>query len=125
MASRLLAASGLRTYPEFEQFVESEFGRFTIGRSMAAQVFHDVEHLSSRLEPFFRTLSVTPRGYSTKRPCCSSGSDVRLPSHENLRDYSERKGLKGRIIAGTGRSTPTRSGNGAPRGLGRCPSGGR
>ncbi len=54
----------LRTYPEFEQFVKSDFGMFAIGRSTAAQVFHDVEYLSRRLEPFFHTLSVTPRGYS-------------------------------------------------------------
>jgi len=53
----------LRSYPEYEQFARSDFGMFTIGRSMVSMVFYDVEYLCRRLQPFFRALSVTERGH--------------------------------------------------------------
>ena len=36
---------------------------FTIGRSVTSQVFYDVDYLSQRLEPFFRTLAVSVGAY--------------------------------------------------------------
>lgn len=48
----------LRERPDYLEYCRSEFGMFTIGRSLESQVFYDVNYLCRRLEPFFRTLAV-------------------------------------------------------------------
>ncbi len=40
------------------EYARSDFGMFTIGRALDSQVFYDVDYLSRKLSPFFRTLSV-------------------------------------------------------------------
>jgi SAM-dependent methyltransferase len=54
----------LRTIPEYEKFSRSDFGMFTIGRSLHSQVFYDVDFLRRKLEPFFRVLSITEEAYN-------------------------------------------------------------
>ena len=53
----------LHSCPEYEQYCRSDFGMFTIGRSVGSQVFYDVDYLSQRLKPFFRTLAVKVGAY--------------------------------------------------------------
>ncbi len=53
----------LHSCPEYEQYCRSDFGMFTIGRSVGSQVFYDVDYLSQRLKPFFRTLAVNVGAY--------------------------------------------------------------
>jgi ubiquinone/menaquinone biosynthesis C-methylase UbiE len=48
----------LRSCPEYEGYCRSGFGMFTVGRSISAQVFFDVDYLCRRLEPFFQRLAV-------------------------------------------------------------------
>ncbi len=54
---------GTRQLPEYQRYSRSNFGMFTIGRSLNAQVFHDVEFLAKLLTPFYRVLSVTKEAY--------------------------------------------------------------
>jgi SAM-dependent methyltransferase len=56
-------AKRLRGVPDYERFSRSDFGMFTIGRSVNSQVFYDIGFLCRRLEPFFRVNSVTPEAY--------------------------------------------------------------
>jgi ubiquinone/menaquinone biosynthesis C-methylase UbiE len=49
----------LRSYPEYEEFIRSDFDMFTIGRASKSYVFYDIEYLRKSLEPQFRLLSVT------------------------------------------------------------------
>lgn len=49
----------LQTYPEYEQFIRTDFDMFTIGRSSESFVFYDLEYLRRSLEPLYRLLSVT------------------------------------------------------------------
>lgn len=49
----------LRSYPEYEQFIRSDFDMFTVGRSSESFVFYDIDYLRKTLEPLFRILSVT------------------------------------------------------------------
>lgn len=53
-------ARGLRTHPEYEEFVNAEFDLFTIGRSAESSVFYDLDFLRRAIEPLFRIVSVTP-----------------------------------------------------------------
>lgn len=54
----------LNAFPEFSSFAESDFGFFTIGRSVWSQVFIDVDFLRERQAPFFEILSVTKEAYA-------------------------------------------------------------
>jgi hypothetical protein len=49
----------LRSHPEHERFVQSDFAMFTIGRSSHSFVFYDLDYLRKSLEPMYRLLSVT------------------------------------------------------------------
>jgi SAM-dependent methyltransferase len=49
----------LRSYPEYDRFIRSDFDVFTIGRSSASFVFYDLDYLRKGLVPLFRILSVT------------------------------------------------------------------
>jgi SAM-dependent methyltransferase len=49
----------LRSHPEYDRFVRSDFDTFTIGRSSDSYVFYDLDYLRKSLEPLFRILSVT------------------------------------------------------------------
>jgi SAM-dependent methyltransferase len=52
-------AALLRSYPEYDRFVRSDFEMFTIGRSSQSYVFYDVDYLRKNLERMFRVLSIT------------------------------------------------------------------
>jgi SAM-dependent methyltransferase len=52
-------ASLLRSYPDYERFVRSDFDMFTIGRSSESYVFYDPDFLRKSLEPLFTILSIT------------------------------------------------------------------
>ena len=52
-------ANHLRRYPEYEEFAQSDFDMFTIGRSSLSFVFYDIDYLRRTLQPQFRSLSVT------------------------------------------------------------------
>jgi ubiquinone/menaquinone biosynthesis C-methylase UbiE len=52
-------AQHLRSHPEYDRFVQSDFDMFTIGRSSESFVFYDIEYLRRILEPLFRILSIT------------------------------------------------------------------
>jgi SAM-dependent methyltransferase len=56
-------SDALRSVPDYREFSRSDFGMFTIDRSVRSQVFYDADFLCRRLGPFFRTLSVTPKAY--------------------------------------------------------------
>jgi SAM-dependent methyltransferase len=47
----------------YYQYTGSEFGMFTIGRSIFSRVFYDMEYLERMLSPAFRTLRVEPKAY--------------------------------------------------------------
>ena len=49
----------LRSHPEYEGFVRTDFDMFTIGRSSKSFVFYDLDFLRTSVEPQFRVLSVT------------------------------------------------------------------
>jgi hypothetical protein len=49
----------LRSRAEYQQFVQTEFDMFTVGRSSGSYVFYDLDYLRRSLEPQFRVLSVT------------------------------------------------------------------
>jgi SAM-dependent methyltransferase len=53
----------LHSIPEYEEYVNSDFGMFTIQRSVESYVFYDLDFLRKKLEPFFRILSVTKEAY--------------------------------------------------------------
>jgi SAM-dependent methyltransferase len=53
----------LCSFPEYKQYLASDFGMFTMGRSVSSQVFYDPEFLARRLAPFYRVLSVTEEAY--------------------------------------------------------------
>jgi len=50
----------LRSSPDYQAYIHSDYDMFTIGRSSASYVFYDLEYLRKSLEPMFRILSVTP-----------------------------------------------------------------
>ena len=49
----------LHSYPEYEEYVRTDFDMFTIRRSSESYVFYDIDYLRKSLEPMFRILSVT------------------------------------------------------------------
>jgi ubiquinone/menaquinone biosynthesis C-methylase UbiE len=49
--------------PNYARYSRSDFGMFTIGRSMKSQVFYDVDYLCRTLEPFFKKLAVSVGAY--------------------------------------------------------------
>lgn len=51
------------THPEYEKFIRSDFGMFTLWRSVHSQVYYDVNFLCRGLEPFFRTIIVKKEAY--------------------------------------------------------------
>jgi SAM-dependent methyltransferase len=53
----------LYSHPEYEQYARSDFGMFTLGRWLDSQVFYDVDYLSRKLEPFFKTVRVSVGAY--------------------------------------------------------------
>jgi SAM-dependent methyltransferase len=52
-------ARRLRSYPEYNEFIRSDFDMFTIGRSSESYVFYDEDYLRKSLGRLFRILSVT------------------------------------------------------------------
>ena len=52
-------SKNLRRFPEYEEFRNSDFNMFTIGRSSYSYVFYDLDFLVRSIKPFFRVLSVT------------------------------------------------------------------
>ena len=53
-------ARGLRSCPEYDEFMKADFDVFTIGRAAESYVFYDLDFLRRAIEPLFRVLSVTP-----------------------------------------------------------------
>ncbi|HEY8106504.1 MAG TPA: class I SAM-dependent methyltransferase [Gemmatimonadales bacterium] len=53
----------LNRYPDYDTFSRSDFGMFTIGRSIRSEVFYDVAFLERKLRPLFRVRSVTEQAY--------------------------------------------------------------
>jgi SAM-dependent methyltransferase len=53
----------LRLCPEYDRFSRSDFGVFTIGRSVNSDVFYDLEYLGRKLKPFFKIISATEEAY--------------------------------------------------------------
>jgi SAM-dependent methyltransferase len=49
----------LHSCPEYAAYSRSNFGMFTVGRGMFSQVFYDVDYLTRKLGPFFKTLDVS------------------------------------------------------------------
>jgi SAM-dependent methyltransferase len=54
----------MHSYPEYEEYARSEFGMFTLGRWMGSLVFYDVDYLTRKLEPFYKTLRVSVGAYA-------------------------------------------------------------
>jgi SAM-dependent methyltransferase len=52
-------AALLRSHPEYERYVQTDFAMFTIGRSSNSFVFYDVDYLCKSLAPMYRLVSVT------------------------------------------------------------------
>ena len=63
----------LRSHPEYDEYVRSDFDMFTIGRSSESYVFYDLDYLRRSLEPLFRILSVTEEVRLYQNACCWSG----------------------------------------------------
>jgi len=53
----------LRSAPEYQAFKCKRADMVTINRSVSSNVMWDAEFLCKRLEPFYRTLSITPKAY--------------------------------------------------------------
>jgi ubiquinone/menaquinone biosynthesis C-methylase UbiE len=53
----------LREYPEYAEYARSNYGKFTIERSIHSQVFLSLDYLRQRLEPFLRIVAVKPLAY--------------------------------------------------------------
>jgi SAM-dependent methyltransferase len=49
----------LHSCPEYASYRRSNFGMFAVGRGMFSQVFYDVDYLTRKLGPFFKTLDVS------------------------------------------------------------------
>lgn len=53
----------LQQYPEFTEYTQKNFAKFTIERSIHSQVFFSVDYLKHRLQPFLKVVAVKPRAY--------------------------------------------------------------
>ncbi len=49
----------MHNLPVYDEYIRSDFGMFTIGRSSDSCVFYDIDYLRGSLEPMFRILSIT------------------------------------------------------------------
>jgi len=54
----------LLAHREYPAFIRSQFGKFTIGRALQAQVFYNVDDLSRKLARWFKVHTVLPKAYS-------------------------------------------------------------
>jgi ubiquinone/menaquinone biosynthesis C-methylase UbiE len=50
-------------HPKFEEYVNSDFGMFTLWRSADSQVFYDREYIVERIQLFYQVVSVNEEAY--------------------------------------------------------------
>jgi SAM-dependent methyltransferase len=53
----------LHATPEYEEYIRSDFGMFTIYRSVQSQVFYDIGFLRRKLEQYYRILAIVEQTY--------------------------------------------------------------
>jgi SAM-dependent methyltransferase len=61
--NRVAFAKMLFNNQDFLKYKDSNWGMFTIGRSVSSQVFYNLEYLCRILQPFYKILSITKEAY--------------------------------------------------------------